>query len=141
MEWASAGGGEFVRVAFGAGLLAPFKVYVGNAGGTDDADFGGEFFGAGKGFGIPGAIGPAGAEELQRSAVLGPPREGVERGEAGREGNGDGCGSENIAVPIDDAAGRAGADGDLVRRERGAALGQRLGGWPGGAGGEEGAGG
>lgn len=135
MEWASAGGAEFVRVAFGGwGVENNFSLI-----GSDDADFRGWRGGGNEGLSGGGAIGPAGAEDFDEVAVVGPAW-AVEL-VAGNEGDLHGGGSENIAVPIDDAAGRAGADGDLVRRERGAALGQRLGGWPGGAGGEEGAGG
>ena len=132
MEWASAGGAEFVRVAFGGWRVENNFALIGG----DDADFRGWRGGGNEGFSGGGAIGPAGAEDFDEVAVVGPAW-AVEL-VAGDEGDLHGGGSENIAIPIDDAAGWAGVDGDGMRRERGAALGWRLGGWArGGAGGEE----
>ena len=133
MKWASAGGlGNFIWETFAG--WPPINFTLGDGVGADDADLGRGHGMGEKCLGGGAAIGPAGAEDLHLVAVGGPAWALVE---IGGKGELHGCGPENIAVPINYAAGWAGADGDGMRWERGGALGWRLGGWPGGAGGEE----
>lgn len=102
--------GNFIREAFAG--RAPINLALGDGVGADNADFG-RGHGVGKKcFGGGAAIGPAGAEDLDLVAVGGPAWALVE---IGGKGELHGCGSEDIAVPIDNSAGWAGADGDGVR--------------------------
>ena len=66
--------------------------------------------------GVKSPIGPTGAEALGAGSVAGPTVMRGIRGEVRREADDDGRGAENIAVPINNRAGRRGVDVDFLRR-------------------------
>lgn len=86
---------------------------------ADDSDVLRDGFVAAEHLPVHGAVGPAGSEFLAHASVVGPAGIGVGIGFAGADFDGDGGRSEDIAVPIYDAACGTGVDGDFYNLGRG----------------------
>ena len=125
-----------LNLEFLLGRGGPNLAVFADAGGDDGDDLGRRRV-AIEEFGVEGSIGPAGAEALGALSIRGPGVVAGIRGEIRREADDDGCGAEDIAVPIHDGSRWGGVDGDFDRFGlRAFDLGVGLGLWC-GAGGEE----
>ena len=93
----------------------PEVLVVADARGDDGNLLGWRSVGVEK-LGVKSPIGPTGTEALGAGSVAGPTIMGRIGGEIRCEADDDGCGAENIAVPINNRAGRRGVDVNFLRR-------------------------